>query len=236
MNEEGVFFQGDCRLEGMLGWPGDDASDLTASESASTGRAKGGVVVAHPYPPNGANMNLPVIHRIAKSCREGGFASLRFNFRSVGASEGEFSGTEEHRDVLAALSFMRERLDSIDPEHGRDSPLGLAGWSFGSVMAARAASEAPGLKALVLVGLPIRWDHLPADTLDKLGRYHEPVLAVCAENDHHGTPDEVQRALSELELDLRVEVVREADHYLIGRHREVATIVADFFSYTLGRT
>jgi alpha/beta superfamily hydrolase len=231
MTEERVVFAGDCELEGRFGWPGLPTVRFLAEP---TWEIKGGVVVAHPYPPNGANMDLPVVHRIAKSCRKRHFASLRFNFRSVGSSEGSFSGTEEYRDVLAAVSFMRERLD---PKGGVDRhklPLGLAGWSFGSVMAARAAAELPELRALVLVGFVPYWEHLPADTLERLARYRGPVLAVCAENDHHSTPDEVERVLAGLGLDLKIEVVRGADHYLRGKDREVGELVADFFESTLG--
>jgi alpha/beta superfamily hydrolase len=227
-------FQGDACLEGMLGWPErGDAGEAGDSGSAPPGTAvKGGVVVAHPYPPNGANMDLPVVHHIAKCCRQRQFASLRFNFRSVGASEGSFSGTEEHRDVAAAVSFMNDELARAGAPGAR-LPLGLAGWSFGSVMVARAAAGLPEVKALALIGFVPNWEHLPADTYERLAGYSGPVLAVCAENDHHGTPNEVEKVLSELGLRLQIEVVRGADHYLMGRHREVAALVADFFAEAL---
>lgn len=234
MNEDRVFFQGDGRLEGMLGWPEDETPKRTTGDLEVSRRAKGGVVVAHPYPPGGADMDLPVVYCIARECRRQGLASLRFNFRSVGASEGTFNGSEEHRDILAAVSFMKTQLASGDSESGQDTvSIGLAGWSFGSAMAARAAAETPGLKALALVGLPVHWENLPVDTLERLGKYEGPVLAVCAENDHHGAPREVEKALSGLGLDLTIEVVREADHYLQGRHREVADSVADFLARAL---
>lgn len=219
--EQRVVFEGDHALEGDFGWP--DVPQVT-----------GGVVVAHPYPPAGANMDLPVVYRIAKECRKRQLASLRFNFRSVGASVGEFSGTDEDRDVAAAVAFMRGRLEpagcgQVVP------PLGLAGWSFGSVMAARAVAELPEVQALALVGLVVHWEHLPADTLERLATFRGPVLAVCAENDHHGTPREVGEMLRPLHLDLKMEVIEAADHYLQGREKQVANLVADFFASTLAR-
>jgi len=48
-------------------------------------------------------------------------------------------------------------------------------------MAARAAADLPEVRALALVGFVPRWEHLPADTLDRLALYRGPVLAVCAE-------------------------------------------------------
>ena len=231
--EEPVFFQGDDRLEGRFGWPPDEPSSSTVGGRTTPARVEGGVVVAHPYPPNGANMDLPVVYHIAKACRAQRMATLRFNFRSVGESAGIFSGTEEYRDVVAAAGFMREQLARDDAQAQQGRSLGLAGWSFGSVMAARAAADIPGLEALALVGLVPRWEHLPADTLERLGRYRGPLLAVCAEHDEMGAPADVERVLADLASDYQLEVIRDADHYLHGRHREVAELVAGFFARTL---
>ena len=229
--EQRVFFEGDRPLEGMFGWPG---RPKRWSEILPMWVIKGGVVVAHPYPPHGANMDLPVIHHIAKSCRQSGFASLRFNFRSVGASRGNFSGTDEHRDVMSAVTFLGEQLNPPNDAAGVKPPIGLAGWSFGSIMAARAAAELSTVKALALVGFGVGWEGLPPDTLERLSRFSGPVLAVCSENDGYGSPKEVHKALNGLGLKHTLEVVRGADHFLEGRHREVSKMVARFFLETLG--
>ncbi len=231
--EKPVLFQGDGRLEGRFGWPPDEPSSSTVGGRTQPVKVEGGVVVAHPYPPNDANMDLPVVYHIAKACRARRMATLRFNFRSVGESAGSFSGTEEYQDVIAAAGFMREQLarDDVHPSPG--TSLGLAGWSFGSVMAARAAADIPGLKALALVGFVPRWEHFPADTLERLGHYRGPLLAICAEHDEMGAPADVERVLADLASDYQVEVISDADHYLLGRHREVAELVAGFFARTL---
>jgi alpha/beta superfamily hydrolase len=230
--EQHVFFRGDHQLEGKLGWPDRPSGcDSVPPEWV----IRGGVVVAHPYPPAGATMELPVVHHIAKSCREQQFASLRFNFRSVGASLGDFSGTEEYRDVEAAVGFMSEQLAPSASGGEVVASVGLAGWSFGSVMAARAAASLTPVKALALVGFVVHWEHLPADTLDRLASFCGPVLAVCAENDHHGTPDEVHRLLRDIGLRPKIEVIERADHYLGGRERKVGSLVADFFDEVLPR-
>jgi alpha/beta superfamily hydrolase len=229
--EQRVFFEGDRPLEGMFGWPD---RPIHGGRILPMWEIRGGVVVAHPYPPHGANMDLPVIHRIAKSCRRSGFATLRFNFRSVGASRGSFSGSEEHRDVMAAVSFMKEQLEPEDGAGEARPPIGLVGWSFGSIMAARAVAELPAVKALALVGFGVLWEGLPPDTLERLSRFRGPVLAVCAENDDVGSPTDVDRALAESGLEHTLEVVKGADHFLEGRHREVGKMVAEFFFAVLG--
>jgi alpha/beta superfamily hydrolase len=229
--EAKVVFVGDASLEGMLGWPGGTgtAASPDVEESAGTD-VRGGVVVAHPYPPHGANMDLPVVFRIAKSCRQRGFATLRFNFRSVGGSQGTFSGTEEDRDVTAAVSFLEKKLATVGDRY----PVGLAGYSFGSIMAARAAAELPVVRALALVGFGVGWEGLPPDTLERLERYDGPLLAVCAENDDYGSPKDLCEALTGLGLDHTMEVIHGADHFLGGRDREVGQKVAEFFSTVLG--
>jgi uncharacterized protein len=223
--EKRVFFPGDDRLEGMLGWPQDDV-------------VAGGVAVAHPYPPHGATMALPVVYRIAKSCRERHLATLRFNFRGVEGSLGTFSGTEEQRDVAAAAEFLRGRLAVLDGDAvpGPSTlPMALAGYSFGSIMAARAAAGLGYVRALVLVGFAVDWSDVPLDTYERLAEFRGPVFALCAENDEIGYPARVERVLQRLDLDYTLGVVEGADHFLQGRHREVGERVADFLAEVLAR-
>jgi alpha/beta superfamily hydrolase len=116
-------------------------------------------------------------------------------------------------------------------------PLALAGYSFGSVMAARAVAEAGPVAALALIGFVTSWPELPPDTFDRLRAYRGPVLAVCAENDDLGYPEEVSRVLKGLGLEFTLSVVKGAGHFLEGRQREVGDIVADFLAkeLSLGR-
>ncbi|MBN1319577.1 MAG: dienelactone hydrolase family protein [Thermoleophilia bacterium] len=238
-----VFFSGDDRLEGIVEWPVPGVRPVSAgSEPAGSSttlpaNVLGGVVVAHPHSLNGGTMAQPVVYRVAQSCRQRGLATLRFNFRGVGASGGRFSGTEEYRDVKAAAAFLGDRLAALDESaapQSRPRPLGLAGYSFGSVMAARAAAGIGAVRALALVGFVVNWGELPADTFERLAGFRGPVLAVCAENDDLGYPDEVEEALKELGLDFHMSVVEGAGHFLEGRHRDVGERVAAFLSEALG--
>lgn len=83
-----------------------------------------GVVITHPHSLYGGDMYNPVVQTMVRSYCRNGFSTLRFNFRGVGRSKGQFDdGIGERKDVLAALGFL---LDS-----GITS-LHLAGYSFGS--------------------------------------------------------------------------------------------------------
>ena len=92
-------------------------------------------VVCHPHPLFGGTMHNKVVHTLARALRAGGAATVRFNFRGVGASEGTHDGgAGETGDALAAVRFARERWPGLG--------LVLAGFSFGAVVAIRAAAAA----------------------------------------------------------------------------------------------
>ena len=258
-----VLFSGDDRLEGILEWPADAGSGGGESAApapergAPSPRVAGGIVIAHPHPLYGGTMAQPVVYRVAQACREHGFGSLRFNFRGVGRSAGRYSGTEEYRDVEAALAFLKGRLDSRPVESGgpggpgapgasagapiegppgarRRLPLGLAGYSFGSVMAALAAGQgAVPVQSLALIALVVDWEELPPGTLDVLGRFRGPVLALCGDLDDLAPPAVVEKALHGLGVDFRLEVLAGTGHFFEQRQREVGERVAAFFAETL---
>ncbi len=82
-------------------------------------------VVCHPHPLYGGTMHNKVVYRLARGLRAPGIVVLRFNFRGVGASEGEHAHLEgEIEDARAALAWLRARYP--------DLPYALAGFSFGS--------------------------------------------------------------------------------------------------------
>src|SRR5713226_70919 len=108
---------------------------------------KGGFVVCHPHPLYGGDMDNPVVLRAAEVTQAAGYATLRFNFRGAGASEGVHDkGRGEQDDVKAAMAALASRLPA-------GSPVGVIGYSFGAWTAARATR--PGDAALGLIAPPI---------------------------------------------------------------------------------
>src|SRR3990172_5657138 len=115
-----------------------------------------GVVVCHPHPLYGGDMENNVVLAACRALAGRGFAALRFNFQGVGRSEGAFDqGRGERDDVRAALAYLAS-LPEVDAER-----MGLAGYSFGAMVAAEVASA--DLRALALISPPLASDDLRVD-------------------------------------------------------------------------
>src|SRR2546428_7958879 len=84
------------------------------------------VVIAHALPTHGGTMRTPIMAAIARACADRGWFALRFNFRGVGASAGEWSGgRHETDDVAAAVDYPRTAAPGLPP--------GLLRAQFGAV-------------------------------------------------------------------------------------------------------
>ena len=93
-------------------------------------------------------MHNKVVHTLARAFQELGFASLRFNYRGVGASAGTFAdGVGETDDVLAVAAWATARY--VQPA-STPPPLALAGFSFGGAVAFNAATR---LAAALLIAV-----------------------------------------------------------------------------------
>ena len=149
-------------------------------------------------------MDNPVVIRVAEVAETLGIATLRFNFRGVGASTGQHGGGEaEVDDVMAARAAMAERLPG-------DTAIGLAGYSFGAAVAARVAAAASDLPALALVAPP-----LGMYALDFLVRAPDPTLLVAGTKDQY-CPEDVLRRLGD-RLAAEVDVIEGAEHFFFGK-------------------
>jgi alpha/beta superfamily hydrolase len=159
----------------------------------------GAAVVAPPHPEYGGSMDNPVVNDLAHAFFEGGLASLRFNWRGVGASQGRVSG-----DPGAGEVDYRAAVDHLAATHpGR---ITAAGYSFGAAIAIRVALHDARLRRLVLVAPPAGMlESLP---LEKLGR---PIHVIVGGRDPFGPVDAL---LERFDLpDARIDVIPEADHF-----------------------
>src|SRR3984893_17411032 len=116
-------------------------------EEPEDGAPREACVVCHPHPLFGGTMHNKVVYRIARGLRRAGIVVLRFNFRGVGASEGEHANlTGEIEDARAALAWLRERYPGL--------PYALAGFSFGARVITRLGCATGDAAFLLAAGYP----------------------------------------------------------------------------------
>jgi len=179
------------------------------------------VVVCHPHPLYGGNMDNNVVVPVCEALVEAAVASLRFNFRGVGASQGRFAqGIGEQEDVKAALTFLSS-AEHIDP-----GSIGLCGYSFGASVVMPVAGGDPRVQAMALVS--------PLITLyTSLKWFTKPKLLICGSNDEVVTLAELQRFVDELPEPKDSEIIFGADHSWFGSEHKLAPKVASFFAAAL---
>lgn len=121
--------------------------EVPEPEAARAGTA----IICHPHPLHGGSMHNKVVVMLERSLRELGLRTLRFNFRGVGASEGEYDeGRGETLDLLAVAEWVQR----VRP----NDALWLAGFSFGSYVALLAARHLP-VRQMISIAPPVgRWD------------------------------------------------------------------------------
>lgn len=105
-------------------------------------------IVCHPHPLYGGTMHNKIVTTLAKIYQTMGASTVRFNFRGVMRSEGQFdNGKGELDDLLAVIDWVQQ-------QHPQQE-IWLAGFSFGSYIAAKAATQVAATK-LVTVAPPVQ--------------------------------------------------------------------------------
>ena len=180
----------------------------------ASGAPRGSAVFAHPHPLQGGTLHNKVVYRASRTLAAAGYATLRFNFRGVGQSEGRHDdGRGEVFDFLAALDEAVRR---------GGLPVLAGGFSFGSAVALRASAADARVAALIAVGLPLA--SVPAESLP---RPRVPALFVTGERDAYGPP----ALLVEFVRDSgEIVIVPGATHFLEGKGDELAEAIGRFLA------
>jgi len=136
------------------------AGTLEVAFNVPEGALRGIALIAHPHPLQGGTLDNKVVQTLAKTFAALGYAAVRFNFRGVGLSEGQFGdGIGETDDALAALAAAKLEFGEL--------PVALAGFSFGSYVQTRVA-HAITAERLVLIGPAVKRfpiETVPPDTI-----------------------------------------------------------------------
>jgi alpha/beta superfamily hydrolase len=132
-----------------------------------SGPSCGWAFIGHPHPLYGGTLDNKVAATLARAFAALGWIAVRPNFRGVGASAGVHDGgIGETQDFLHLIDTLARAPAASDGAPA--PPLALAGFSFGSFVAARAAAalaeRGRAVQALVLVGAAAgKWPMPPVD-------------------------------------------------------------------------
>src|SRR5271156_5920205 len=195
-----TFRSGDLTLEGLLANPGGNAP---------------AVVVCHPHPLYGGSMYNNVVDAVLAAMWQAGYATLRFNFRGVGASDGEHDGGPgEVDDAVAAMAFLLAQTGVR-----REGAI-MAGYSFGAMGAMTAGYGRGDVARIVAVALPLAMAdaRIPDDA-------SKPVLLVSGDRDSYSPVAGLQALKSKIGDSARLEIVAGADHFFGGREAELGRVI-----------
>ena len=181
------FASGELSLEGLL----------------SRGEGDGGVVISHPHPLYGGEMRNQVVGIIQEVFAGKGRTTLRYNFRGVGRSQGEYDeGVGEQEDVRAAVRYLKEL--GVKEVY-------LVGYSFGAWVNARAALDLPDVAGSILVAPPqamMDFSFLKDDSKTR--------LVIVGERDDYGPVEEIMKIVEKMNPSPPVIVIPDADHFFSG--------------------
>ncbi|MFZ5572636.1 MAG: alpha/beta hydrolase [Thermodesulfobacteriota bacterium] len=163
-----------------------------------------GVVIAHPHPLYGGNMHNSVVGTLSRVYHEKGFTTLRFNFRGVGASQGQYDhGNGEITDALAAVNHLKE-IGLVDIE--------VAGYSFGAYIWGRAAMERGCTASMVMISPPLAFMDFSG-----IQPCADLRLIIVGQEDEIAPLVAVREWISTARHRIRMETVPRADHFFSGR-------------------
>ena len=209
MRQSAVSFKAKgLNFEGIVATPDDGPSRVP------------GVVICHPHPLQGGNMDNNVVLAVSFALLEQGFATIRFNFRGVGNSEGEHTkGEQEYQEVLGAFELLKVW------EGVNGGKLGLVGYSFGTGIILGSAEVQKKAKSIALVSPNIR-----AIQDSPLKKSKTPTLIITGDKDRLVEAEDLQPNLDSFATPVDYRVVEGADHFWGGKERLASGPVTEFLA------
>ncbi|MGI9265156.1 MAG: alpha/beta hydrolase [Gammaproteobacteria bacterium] len=174
-------------------------------------------VICHPHPLYHGTMKNKVVHTVARAANHIERPAIRFNFRGVGRSAGQYdNGDGETADLMAVVGWGRENWP--------DAQLWLAGFSFGSFIALKAASAARP-KRLVLIAPPVIKFAVSAQTSPQC-----PWMVIQGQDDELVDCDAVAEWARKQRPRPDILLMPDTDHFFHGRLRLLKEAVREFLT------
>ncbi|MBM3515739.1 MAG: alpha/beta hydrolase [Alphaproteobacteria bacterium] len=183
-------------------------------------------LILHPHPQHGGTMNNKVVYNLYYSFVNKGFSVLRFNFRGVGRSQGEFdNGMGELSDAASALDWMQ----TVNPSA---PACWVAGFSFGAWIGMQLLMRRPEIEGFVSVAPPANM-------------YDFSFLAPCPSSGIivQGTDDDVvpessvEKFVNKLKMQKNISIdyslVKGANHFFKDHLEQLTKVVEGYLSTRL---
>ncbi len=179
---------------------------------------KGVALVCHPHPLGGGTMHNKVVFRAAAGLVDAGLITLRFNFRGVGASDGEHDGHLETQDVRDCLDYLTQ--------HYPDLEITLAGFSFGSRMGSEVALRDDRVRRVIMIGTPVD----KYTDFGYLTDLRQPVLFVHGDRDEFGALENLRTLFDRVAGSTDAELVTfdNCGHFFDDHLAELRQAIADW--------
>ncbi|MBL8697679.1 MAG: alpha/beta hydrolase [Alphaproteobacteria bacterium] len=189
---------------------------------AKTDRAPVAVLL-HPHPQYGGTMHNKVVYTLHQAFLQSGFATLRFNFRGVGRSQGSFArGEGELTDAASAL-------DWIQAYNANASACWIAGFSFGAWIGMQLLMRRPEIDRFIAVAPP-------ANVYDFgfLAPCPSSGLILQGDKDEIVTEESVQKLTEKLskqkDIVIDYRVVKGANHFFTDRLDKLASAATEYLA------
>ena len=195
-----------------------------------------------PHPRLGGSMNSPIVQHLFEICIQQGLSVLRFNFRGVGRSEGEFGngkgkgngefgnghGEFGNGEIVDAASA----LDWLQAGHKSPTQFWVFGYSFGAWVGMQLLMRRPEINNFVSVAPP-------ANIYDFtfLAPCPSPGLIVHGGSDKIATPSSVRELISRLKAQRGIEIMHKeipgANHLFDRKTPDMIKTVNNYLSTRL---
>ena len=180
-------------------------------------------IILHPHPKFGGTMNNKVVYNLHYCFFNLGFTCLRFNFRGVGKSEGEFDdGLGELADAASALDFLQANTPN-------SNACWVIGFSFGSWIGMQLLMRRPEISGFISVSPP-------ANTYDFsfLAPCPSSGLIINGSLDRLVPPSDIKSLSDRLKLQKGIQVAHKeiegADHFFTNFEGEMIKAVNEYLS------
>ena len=184
-------------------------------------------IILHPHPQFGGTMNNKVVYNLHYAFFNMGFTVLRFNFRGVGRSQGEYDqGIGELSDAASALDYLQSM-------NNNSKHCWVAGFSFGAWIGMQLLMRRPEITGFISVAPPANM-------------YDFSFLAPCPSSGIviHGTGDKIctpdltrdvmAKTRTQKGRRIHFETIDGADHFFSQHEEALMTMASGYLDKRLG--